>query len=357
MQIAIVGLPWTGKTTLFHTLAAYAGASAPHGGAGAVAHAVVRVPDRRLDHLHTIHPRAKRTPATIEYLDVPGLDLRRERGHGVPGAILAQIKNARALLEVIGGFGEDQPADLAEQVRLWRADVELMETEMLIGDLQIVEKRRERLGRQMKKGKRPEDEREDALLQRCETALGDSLPLRRLPLTTEEQIMLGGFQLLTQKLILRVVNVREDRIGAAAEIARLWGEDPPLVVAAKIEEEIALLPEEERAAFLADLGLEAPALDRLMRASYRLLGLISFFTMGDTDVRAWTVPAGTTAQPAAGEIHTDLERGFIRAEVVAYDVLVTCGSLEACKKRGLLRLEGKEYVVADGDIMTIRFSV
>ena len=169
--------------------------------------------------------------------------------------------------------------------------------------------------------------------------------------------MLGGFQLLTQKLILRVVNVREERIVAAGEIARLWGEDPPLVVAAKIEEEIAALPEEERAAFLADLGLEAPALDRLMRASYRLLGLISFFTMGDTDVRAWTIAAGTTAQPAAGEIHSDLERGFIRAEVVAYDVLVTCGNLEACKKRGLLRLEGKDYVVADGDIMTIRFSV
>ncbi len=356
MQIAIIGLPWTGKTTLFRTLAAYSGTGAPPAGGGPVAHSVVRVPDPRLDRLHALYPRAKRTPATIEYLDVPGLDLRRERGHGVPGSILVHIKNSRALLEVIGGF-TDQPADLADQVRAWRADAELMETEMLVGDLVIVESRRERLGRQMKKGKRPEDEREDALLQRCEVALGDSTPLRRLELTPEERTMLGGFQLLTQKPLLRLVNVSEDRMPESERIAELWGEDPPLLVAAKIEEEIAALPEEERPAFLADLGITESALDRLVHACYGLLGLISFFTIGDQDVRAWTIEAGTVAQAAAGEIHSDLERGFIRAEVVSYEHLMACGSLDACKKRGILRLEGKEYVLADGDVMTVRFSV
>ncbi len=355
MQIAIIGLPWTGKTTLFRTLAAYSGASAA--GSGLVAHAVVRVPDERLDRLHALYPRARRTPAAIEYLDVPGLDLRREHGHGVPGSILVHIKNARALLEVIGGFAEDQPADLATQVRAWRADAELMETEMLLGDLAIVENRRERLHRQMKKGKRPEDEREDALLARCESALGDSTPLRAIELSAEERTLLGGFQLLTQKPLLRVVNVHEDRLAAAAEIAGHWGAEPPVLIAAKIEEEIAALPTEERAAFLADLGLEAPALDRLVHACYQLLGLISFFTLGDVEVRAWTVPVGTVALAAAGEIHSDLERGFIRAEVVAYEHLIACGNLDACRKRGILRLEGKDYVLQDGDVITVRFSV
>ncbi len=362
MQIAIIGLPWTGKTTLFHTLAAYAGASTPEAGGGPVVHCVVRVPDRRLDRLSTMYPRGRRVPATIEYLDVPGLDLRKERGHGVPGSIVAQIKNARALLEVIGGFAPDQPADLGDRVRAWRSDAEAMETEMLVGDLQLVENRRERLGRQMKKGKRPEDEREDQLLARCEAALGEGKPLLRLELTPEEKIRLGGFQLLTLKPILRVINASEDLLGEAEAIAQLWvkesgGGDPPLVLASKIEQEIAALPEEERVAFLADLGLEAPALERLVRASYRLLGLISFFTVGDDEVRAWTIPAGTRAQPAAGEIHSDLERGFIRAEVVTFDDLVEAGSLDACRKRGTLRIEGKEYVVADGDVMSVRFSV
>jgi GTP-binding protein YchF len=356
MQIALIGLPWTGKSTLFHTLAAYAGAHMPGAGSGPVAHCVVDVPDSRLDRLAALHPRAKRVPATIEYLDTPGLDLRRERGHGVPGAILAQIKNARALLELLGGFAPDQPSDLAERVRGWRADAETMETEMLVGDLQIVEKRRERLGRLMKKVKHAEDEREDALLARCETALGDGLALREIELTGEEKARLSGFQLLTQKQILRVVNVSEDLLSATDQIAEAWGDTPPLILSTRIEEEIAALPAEERPAFLTDLGLEASALHRLVRASYRLLGLISFFTIGK-EVRAWTIPAGTRAKSAAGEIHSDLERGFIRGEVVSVDELLEAESFDACRKRGILRVEGKDYEVADGDVMHVRFNV
>jgi GTP-binding protein YchF len=323
---------------------------------------MVRVPDRRLDQLCVLYPRGKRVPATIEYLDTPGLDVRREHGHGIPGSIVAQIKNARALLEVIGGFAPDQPADLAERVRGWRADAEAMETEMLVGDLQQIENRRERLAQQMKKGKQLNDEREDVLLARCEAALGEGIPLRQAGLTAEDRFLLGGFQLLTLKPILRVVNASEDLLGSADRILELWGEqvpgqEPPIVLAAKIEQEIAALAVEERAAFLADLGLEAPALERLVRASYRLLGLISFFTVGDDEVRAWTVPAGIRAQPAAGEIHSDLERGFIRAEVVGVESLIEAGSFDACRKRGTLRIEGKDYVMADGDVMSVRFSV
>jgi len=357
MQIALIGLPWSGKTTLFRTLASYAGAEAPGMGGGPVARCVVRVPDSRLDKLCAMYPRGRRVPATIEYLDAPGLDVRREHGHGVPGSILAQIKNTRALVEVIGGFAPDQPTDLAERVLGWRSDAEAMETEMLVGDLQQIENRRQRLAQQMKKGKRPEDDREDALLARCEAALGEGNPLRRVGLSAEEKFLLGGYQLLTLKPLLRVVNVNEDLLDRADRIAELWGEDPPIVLAAKIEEEIAALPEDERAAFLADLGLEAPALERLVRASYRLLGLISFFTVGDDEVRAWTVPGGIRAQLAEGEIHSDLERGFIRAEVVSIENLIEAGSLDACRKRGTLRVEGKDYVVADGDVMSVRFSV
>jgi ribosome-binding ATPase YchF (GTP1/OBG family) len=260
------------------------------------------------------------------------------------------------VLELLGGFAPDQSSVLAERVRGWRADAELMETEMLVGDLQIVEKRRERLGRQMKKVKHAEDEREDALLARCETALGDGLALREIALTGEERARLSGFQLLTQKQILRVVNVSEDLLSATEQIAEAWGETPPLILSARIEEEIAALPAEERPAFLSDLGLEASALHRLMRASYRLLGLISFFTIGK-EVRAWTVPAGTRAKSAAGEIHSDLERGFIRGEVVSVDELLEAESFDTCRKRGILRVEGKDYEVADGDVMHVRFNV
>ena len=357
MQIALIGLPWTGKTTLFHTLAAYGGAGVPAAAPGTVARSVVRVPDPRLDRLHTLWPTARKVPATVEYLDVPGLDLRRERGQGVPGAILAQIKNARALVEVIGGFAEDQPEALAERVAAWKADADTMATEMLVSDLQIVENRRERLGKQMKKGKRPEDEREDALLQRCEAELGEGRALRGLQLSTDERALLAGFQLLTQKPLIQVINVSEDLAAKEAEIGALWGADPPLVVAARIEAEIAGLEPADRATFLSDLGLEAPALERMVRASYRILGLIAFFTVGDDEVRAWTITAGSRAQTAAGEIHSDLERGFIRAEVVSAEDLLAEGSLEACKKRGILRLEGKDYLVQDADVIAVRFSV
>jgi ribosome-binding ATPase len=357
MQIALIGLPWTGKTTLFHTLAAYGGAGVPPAAPGQVARSVVQVPDPRLGELHALWPKARRVPATVEYLDVPGLDVRREHGQGVPGTILAQIKNARALVEVIGGFAEDQPADLAARIAAWKSDAEAIETEMLISDLQIVENRRERLQKQMKKGKRPEDERENALLERCEAALGEGRTLRSLELSADERLALAGFQLLTQKPLLRVINVSEDLAAAEAEIAALWGEDPPLGVAARIEAEIAGLDPTDRSTFLADLGLKEPALDRLVRASYRILGLIAFFTVGDDEVRAWTITAGTRAQAAAGEIHSDLERGFIRAEVVTTPELLAAGSLDACRKKGQLRLEGKDYVVQDGDVIAVRFSV
>jgi len=357
MQIALVGLPWTGKTTLLQTLAAYAGITA-RTQAGSVNQCIVPVPDARLDRLSELFQPKKTTHATIEYLDVPGLDVK---GGGVPGTILTHIKNAAALVEVIGAFGADEPEAPAERVAMWRSRAEALETDMLLGDLTIVENRRERLAKQLGKGDRAQNERELALLGRCEEALSDNVALRAMAFSKDEHAILSSFQLLTQKPLLRVVNTDENALVAAGEwLAADWPEalaPPPLVCSAALEHEVAALPEDERRAFMAELGIDEPVLPRLIAASHRLLGLISFFTAGEKEVRSWPIRSGTLAPGAAGEIHSDLERGFIRAEVVAFDELDRAETFAACRDRGTLRLEGKEYTVADGDVMTIRFSV
>jgi GTP-binding protein YchF len=358
MQIALVGLPWSGKTTLFNALAAYSGIEA-RAQAGTVAHCVVPVPDSRLGRLTEIFQPRKTTHATVEYLDVPGLDVRGTSGQGVPGVIVAQIKNATALVEVIGGFADDQPSDPAARVAAWRGEAEALELEMLVGDLAIVENRRERLRKQMMKAGRQQFEQEYELLGRCEEALSDNLPLRRLDLSPAELVMLSGFQLLTQKPVLRLVNTDETALPEVPDwIASHWGEtEAPLEFSAAIEGEIALLPAAEQAEFRSELGIGEPLLPRLLRASQELLGLITFFTIGDKEVRAWPIRRGTSARAAAGEVHTDMERGFIRAEVVPFTDLDDAGSLATCRERGTLRLEGKEYEVRDGDVVTVRFSV
>ncbi len=360
MQIAVVGLPWSGKTTLFNTLASYAGMQ-PRGQAGVVSRCVVPIPDPRVSRLVDLFNPRKTTRATVEYIDVPGLDVRGGAGHGVPGVILTQIKNAAALVEVIGGFAEDQPTEPAERVAAWCSDSEALETEMLIGDLTIVEGRRERLVKLMKKVGGEQFQAEFDLLGRCEEALSDGIPLRRLDLEPDEVLILSGFQLLTHKPILRLVNVDEAALAEAEQWITLhWPESAgvsPLEFSAAIESEIATLAVDEQAEFLAELGVREPVLPRLLAASQQLLGLITFFTVGEQEVHAWPIRRGTRAQQAAGEIHSDLERGFIRAEVVAYDDLDVTETMAGCRELGTLRLEGREYVVQDADVMTIRFSV
>jgi GTP-binding protein YchF len=360
MQIAIVGLPWSGKSTLFTTLAAYAGIEArPQ--AGAVTHCVVPVPDPRLDRLVEIFAPRKVTPATVDYLDVPGLDVHGAQGQGVPGTILVKIKNAAALVEVIGGFAEDQPRDRVARVGSWAAAAEALETEMLLGDLAIVEGRCERLAKQISKARKPEDERELELFHRCEAALSDGRPLRDTGLDPAEQVILGGYQLLTQKPLLRLVNTDEGALpDADAWLAAHWPDErgaTPIVFSAALEAEIAGLPPHERATFLAEMGVDEPVLPRLLRASQELLGLVTFFTGGDKEVHAWPIRRGTRAREAAGTIHSDMERGFIRAEVAAYPELDAAGSLAACRESGTLRLEGRDYEVQDGDLFHVRFSV
>jgi hypothetical protein len=301
------------------------------------------------------------TPATVDYLDVPGLDVRGAHGHGVPGPVLVQIKNAAALVEVIGGFAEDQPREAGARVGVWAAEAEALETEMLLGDLTIVEGRSERLAKQIMKARKPEDERELELFRRCEAALSDGRPLRELGLETAEQAILGGYQLVTQKPLLRLVNTDESALGKAdGWLQAHWPAErgtPPIVFSAALEAEIAGLPPDERDTFLAEMGVDEPVLPRLLRASQELLGLLTFFTGGDKEVHAWPIRRGTRAREAAGAIHSDMERGFIRAEVAAYPDLDAAGSLATCRDRGTLRLEGRDYEVQDGDLFHVRFSV
>ncbi len=358
MQVALIGLPWTGKSTLFNTMALYAGLTV-RAQPAAVGRCVVPVPDRRLDRLNELFQPKKKTHTTIEVMDIPGLDARGSTGAGIPGNLLAEVKNATALIEVVGGFSPDAPDDAAARVAQWRADSQALADEMLVADLTIVESRRGRIAKQMKGPDRAQLASEYELLGRLEEALGNGQALRELEFTSNERTLLGGFQLLSQKPIMRLVNVTEDALHQAGTwLQERWGEpDVPLVCSAAIENEIAALPEADRAAFLVELEIQEEVLPRLIAASHALLGLITFFTAGDKEVRSWTLKRGTRAPGAAGAIHSDLERGFIRAEVVTFEELEAAGTFSGCRERGTLRVEGKDYVVEDGDVITVRFSV
>jgi GTP-binding protein YchF len=273
-------------------------------------------------------------------------------------------KTADALVHVVRAFRDEavpHPSGAIDPTR----DAQAMEDELILADLGVVERRLERLEKDLKKNKSAELDRERELILRCKEALENAEPLRSLGLTGDDRRRLRGFQLLSAKPLLVVINLDEADVGAAVtaeKAAAATGLTPFLArantravpVCARIELEIAALDPADGQAFLADLGLQESGLDRVIRASYDLLGYISFFTVGEDECRAWSIPRGTVAQDAAGEIHTDIARGFIRAEVVAYDTLVTRGSMAACKEHGEVRLEGKEYVVKDGDIINFR---
>ena len=360
MEIGIVGLPLSGKTTLFNLLT-HAGAETGFGSKKKVNVGMSRVPDPRLDRLSAIWNPKKTTPATIRYVDVAGV----EKGAGKEGLsaeVLTHLKNTDALLAVVRAFEDDQAPHPEGSIDPLR-DLGMLQAEFLLSDLIIVENRLERLEKQLKTkgGKELEVERE--LLLRCREILEAERPLREAELGPEEVRQLKGFQFLTQKPLVIALNLGEADMPRAAErltpVAERWA--APKVAAtylcATIEQEISELSAEDAQAFLEELGVESSATDRIIRTSYGLLGLISFFTHGEDECRAWTIRAGTRAQQAAGTIHTDLERGFIRAEVVRYEDFVAAGTLAHCREKGLLRLEGKEYLVQDGDILNIRFSV
>jgi hypothetical protein len=359
LRAALIGFPATGKTTLFRLMTgAHEARPATHARADA-ALGVARVPDARLDRLTAMYNPRKRVPATVEVADLAGT--------GQAGAKdlldVAAYRNADALLHVVRLFRDETVPHPAGSIDALR-DARAMEDELILADLAVVERRLERLEKDLRKAATADLKREHEVLCECRPALETGRPLRALGLQGDDLKRLRGFQFLSAKPLLLVLNVDEADIGTMdAAVARAGLGDfvagaavHAVAVCAKIELEVAELEPADATAFLADLGLSASGLDRVIRASYDLLGYMSFFTVGDDECRAWSIPRHTPAQVAAGEIHSDIARGFIRAEVVSYDHLVARGSMAACKEHGEVRLEGKEYIVADGDVINVRFA-
>jgi hypothetical protein len=325
---------------------------------------ISKVPDDRLDRLTAMYNPRKRVPATIEFSD---LATPVRAGSAQALVDVAAYKNADALVHVLRAFDDPAVPHPSGSINPSR-DAQAMEDELILADLGLAERRLERLEKDLKKGKSADLERERDVLSLCRAALEEGRPLRSLDLEGDDLKRLRGFQFLSAKPLLVVINLDEarlsagaatidqaaDAVGLTAFLAR--AATAAVAVCAKIELEIAQLEPSDAAAFLADLGLKESGLDRVIRASYDLLGYISFFTVGEDECRAWSIPRGISAQLAAGEIHSDIARGFIRAEVVSYDALTTRGSMAVCRDHGEVRLEGKEYVVQDGDIINFRFA-
>jgi len=359
MQIGIVGLPFAGKTTIFSTLLKHKSSDAGYHKQEAE-RGVVKVPDERLDQLTALFNPKRQVYTTIEYVKVPGFEGDGKEPKGLPAQFIGNLKTVDAIVLVVRDFeNETQPHPFG---RVDPAkDIEFIHSEFWLSDLALVESRLERL----EKGAKTKEEKnlkDLALMKRCKTHLEQEKPLRELELTAEEDRLLKGYQFLTLKPLLYLINIAESKISQAAEIeknlARLVTPHCALTsLSAEIEREISELSPADAGVFMADLGIQEPALKKLIRRSYELMGLISFFTVGEDECRSWTVRGGANAQQAAGVIHTDLEKGFIRAETVHYIDLLRLGSLNACKEKGLLRLEGKEYIVKDGDTLNIRFNI
>jgi GTP-binding protein YchF len=365
LRAALIGFGQTGKTTLFQlmTSAREAGRAA-HGKSEATI-GISKVPDARLDRLTAMYNPRKRVPATIEFSD---LATPVRAGSAQALVDVAAYKNADALVHVLRAFDDPAVPHPSGSINAAR-DAQAMEDELILADLGLAERRLERLDKDLKKGKSADLERERDVLSLCRAALEDGRPLRSLDLQGDDLKRLRGFQFLSAKPLLLVINLDEARLSAggapnierAADAAGLTSflaraATAAVAVCAKIELEIAQLEPSDAAAFLADLGLKESGLDRVIRASYDLLGYISFFTVGEDECRAWSIPRGTPAQLAAGEIHSDIARGFIRAEVVSYDALTTRGTMAVCRDHGEVRLEGKDYIVLDGDIINFRFA-
>ncbi len=357
LRAGLIGFPSVGKTTLFRLLTN--AREAPRGRGGETHVGVAQVPDERLDRITALYRPRARVPATVEFADLAATG----RTDGKALLDIAAFRDANALLHVVRAFHDETiphapgPVDPARDVRL-------MEDELILADLEVAERRLERIARDLKKGLGAELAGERDVVTRCREVLEEGRPLRGLELDQDDRRRLRGFQFLSAKPLLVVVNLDERDVTAADRVVETLGLQPFLSgaathgvpVCARIELEIAQLDAEDAAAFLADLNLRESGLDRVIRASYELLGYISFFTVGEDECRAWSIPRATRATVAAEEIHSDIARGFIRAEVVPYDRLSDRGSMAACREHGEVRLEGKSYEVQDGDVINFRFA-
>lgn len=356
MRVALIGPPQSGKTTLFAAIAAASGSGVDLTRPDQPHLAVVKVPDERLDWLAEKYNPKKVTPAELEFLDLPGFDLSDQAGRQRAKTHWAAMRQSDMLVFVVRSFEDNTVAEYRERVDPV-ADVEELLAEMLFADLDQVGTRVEKLEASVKKPSRQRDEqmRELELMKKLQEALENEKPISEAIANDAEAKLIRSFAFLSQKPVLVVVNCGEGAV--ASEGPQEIVGRPCLQLSAQIEEEISELPAEERGEFLADLGISDVAAHRMIRACYKGLNLASFLTSGEDECRAWTIPAGTTAVDAAGEIHSDISRGFIRAETVAFEDYKAAGDMKGAKAAGKVRLEGKAYVVQDGDIINFRFNV